>query len=383
LIVSDLFGVNRTAGRRAEDARRGWAETWIVVRTVLIVLAVVGALWLVYELSTIILLVVFSFLFAYMIAPLVAFIRRRVTFGRSRPLAPGLAIGIAYLVILGAIALSVGWGVPRLLDQMAQAARQAPGRLESARANAEPFNALYGQLERFGLPPVLIQRGVSVITSAIETGMRALGTAFVRLATYVPWLVVIPIVAFFLLKDAPAFRRGALRLVPAGGPRTQAEELLGRIDAALAAYIRAQLVACLIVGAMVGVGLTLLRVPYAAILGLAAGVAEFVPLVGPLVIAVVSAVVAALHAPILAVWVLVFLGVLRVLEDYVIYPRLIGSNIHLHPLAVILVVLAGAELAGAVGVLLSVPALAIASATCRYFVESTGGRSRTPRARPA
>jgi predicted PurR-regulated permease PerM len=80
--------------------------------------------------------------------------------------------------------------------------------------------------------------------------------------------------------------------------------------------------------------------------------------------------VAAVHAPILALWVLLFLAVLRVLEDYVIYPRLIGSNIHLHPLAVILAVLAGAELGGAVGVILSVPALAIASATYRYFVES-------------
>jgi len=89
------------------------------------------------------------------------------------------------------------------------------------------------------------------------------------------------------------------------------------------------------------------------------------------VIAVVSAGVAVLHSPMLAVWVLVFLGVLRVLEDYIIYPRLIGSNMHLHPLAVILAVFAGAEIGGAVGVLLSVPALAIAAASWRYLTEST------------
>jgi len=68
----------------------------------------------------------------------------------------------------------------------------------------------------------------------------------------------------------------------------------------------------------------------------------------------------------------------------VIYPRLIGSNIHLHPLGVILAVLAGAELGGAVGVILSVPILAIAVAIYRYFDADTAeDERRTPRARPA
>lgn len=379
----DWFGVNRTAGRRAGDGRQEWAETWTVLRTVLLVLAALGALWLVYRLGTIILLVIFSLLFAYLIAPLVAFIQRRVTFGRARELGPGSAIGIAYLVVFGAIALSVALLAPRLVDQVSNAARQAPQRLESAAASGTPFSALYHRLEQLGLSPAILQRGVSTITSAIDSGARALGTASVHLATYLPWLIVIPIVAFFLLKDAANFRRGALGLVPAGRTRAHAEALLDRIDAALAAYIRAQLVACLIVGAIVGVGFTLLRVPYGAILGIAAGVAEFLPLVGPLVIAVVSAAVAAFHSPMLALWVLVFLGVLRVLEDYVIYPRLIGSNIHLHPLAVILAVLAGAELGGVVGVILSVPALAIAAATYHYFAETNGGETRTTRARHA
>jgi predicted PurR-regulated permease PerM len=175
--VSDLFGVNRTAGRRADDTRGGWGEAWKVVRTVLIVVAVLGALWLVYELRTIILLVVFSLLFAYLFAPLVAFIQRRLAFGRSRELPPGLAVAIAYLVIFGVVTLSVAWVAPRLFDQVSQAAKQAPERLESARANGEPFSAPYGRLEQLGLSPAVIQRGVSALTSATDAGMRVLGTA--------------------------------------------------------------------------------------------------------------------------------------------------------------------------------------------------------------
>jgi predicted PurR-regulated permease PerM len=181
---------------------------------------------------------------------------------------------------------------------------------------------------------------------------------------------LIPILSFFLLKDAQTLTHAIVGLLPERW-QSHAPALLDRMDTALAAYIRAQLVACLIVGAIVGVGFAVLRVPFAALLGVAAGIAEFVPLVGPLVIALVSAVIAAFHAPIDVLWVLLFLGVLRVLEDYVIYPRLVGSTVHMHPLGVILAVLAGGELGGVVGVLLSVPTLAIGSAVYRYVDESS------------
>ncbi len=380
--MADLFAVNRTRGRRAADVETGWAGAWAVARTVLIVATVVGALWLVYQLSTLILLVIFSLLFAYLIEPLVVFVQRRVTFGRGRELSPAVAILSTYVVIFGLIWLVIVGVAPKVFEQVSEVAKRAPESVESARANGEPFKSVYLQVEQLGLSSTLVEHGVSTITSAIASAARRIGGAFVRLAAYVPWLVLIPILAFFLLKDATSFRTGALEFVPAD-KRHSAEDVLDRIDAALASYIRAQLVACLIVGAIVAVGLTVLRVPYGAVLGVVAGIAEFVPLIGPLVIAAVSAVVAAMHAPMLAVWVLVFFGVVRVVQDYVIYPRLIGSNIHLHPLAVIVAVLAGAELGGAVGVLLSVPVLAIVSSTYRYYVESRGGEDRTPHARPA
>jgi predicted PurR-regulated permease PerM len=87
------------------------------------------------------------------------------------------------------------------------------------------------------------------------------------------------------------------------------------------------------------------------------------------VVAAVAVVVAAFHAPILALWAALFLTVLRVVEDYVIYPRLIGRNIHLHPLVVIIAVLAGAELDGVAGIFMAVPAVAVASVAVRHWLE--------------
>jgi hypothetical protein len=118
------------------------------------------------------------------------------------------------------------------------------------------------------------------------------------------------------------------------------------LNATLTAYIRAQLLACVLVGSLCGLVFAALGIPYSVLLGVLAGVLEFIPLVGPLLLAITASIVAALHAPILALWAVAFLGVLRMVEDYIVYPRLIRRGILLHPLAIIVAVLAGAELDG-------------------------------------
>jgi predicted PurR-regulated permease PerM len=83
----------------------------------------------------------------------------------------------------------------------------------------------------------------------------------------------------------------------------------------------------------------------------------------------VASIVAALHAPMLVFGVVGFLLVLRLVQDYAIYPRLIRHGLHLHPLAVIMAVLAGAELGGVAGIFLAVPTVAIASVVFRHWLE--------------
>lgn len=100
---------------------------------------------------------------------------------------------------------------------------------------------------------------------------------------------------------------------------------------------------------------------------------EFIPLIGPLVVAVVAVGLSGLHDTSLAIWTAVFLTVLRVMEDYVIYPRLIGRDIRLHPLAVILAVLAGAELAGIAGIFIAVPVIALVTVVGRHWLEWRDG----------
>jgi hypothetical protein len=95
--------------------------------------------------------------------------------------------------------------------------------------------------------------------------------------------------------------------------------------------------------------------------------------VGPLLLAVLAALVAGFHSgPTSALVVLIFLGVLRIVQDYIVYPRLIGHGIHLHPLAIIMAILCGAELAGVAGIFLAIPVVAVLTVSYRHWMEHRG-----------
>jgi predicted PurR-regulated permease PerM len=158
--------------------------------------------------------------------------------------------------------------------------------------------------------------------------------------------------------------------------RWRGDEFFEDINQTLAAYIRAQLTACFIIGAVCSIGFYLIGLPSPLVLGLIAGILEFVPLVGPLLVAVLVALLALLHSGFAMTFVvLLFLGVLRIVHDYVVYPRIIGQGIHLHPLAVILAILAGAEIAGVAGIFLAIPVIAILTVSYRHWLEHRGSET--------
>jgi predicted PurR-regulated permease PerM len=145
--------------------------------------------------------------------------------------------------------------------------------------------------------------------------------------------------------------------------------LFEELNATLTAYVRAQLIACVVVGMLCGLGFALLGNPYPILLGVLAATLEFIPLVGPIVLGAVAMALAALRDPMSALWTALFLIVLRMIEDYVIYPRLIGRTIHLHPLVIIVAVLAGVELGGVAGIFIAVPVVALITVVVRHWLE--------------
>ena len=347
------------------------------LRILVILLVAIGLLWVVYKLTTVILLIVLSIFFAYLVAPLVDLVQRPFRIrGRERMMPRGLAIAIVYVFLFVGIGLVIYFLAPQLADQFPEFKKQATAYYKTISSDADRLNQYFKQHRMpEGLVDAvnktalgLIAQGGGIVSAAVE---RMLG-----LIIYLPWLVLIPILGFFFLKDADAFRRSALAMLPRGRIRWRGDEFFQDVNSTLAAYIRAQLTACLLIGVISSLGFALIGLPSPLVLGLMSGMLEFVPLVGPLTVAILAVLLALLHSGFgMALVVLLFLGVMRIVEDYVIYPRIIGVGIHLHPLAVILAILAGAELAGVAGIFLAIPVIAIITVSYRNWLEHRGSET--------
>jgi predicted PurR-regulated permease PerM len=373
----------RTAAKLAAEA--AWPQTRVVLRVIVIVLIVAVTLWMIIKLTGVILLLILSIFFAYFVSPLVEFLSRPVHVGGRKLAIPrAIAIVLSYFLIVTAIVVGIYVLAPRLGSQFPEFTDQARLYWASFGGKLQGWVA-YFRTHR--MPAPLLDTINGAIPRVIEnvsltvSGMLASVAGWV---IYIPWLILIPVLSFFFLKDVDTFRRSALQMLPRGRWRWRGDEFFQDINSTLAAYIRAQLTACLFIGLVCTIGFAVLGLPSPLVLGLIAGICEFVPLVGPLLVLVLAAVAALLHGGTFSVVLVVaFLIVLRGVQDYVVYPRLIGQGIHLHPLAVILAILCGAELAGVAGIFLAIPVVAILTVSYRHWLEHRGSEGLADLLEPA
>ena len=348
-----------------------------VVVIVLVLLAIKDVLVLIAtSLIYLLFMVILAILFAYLINPLVDFIHRPFKEGRFAGAMPRpAAIALSFLLVIGVLAVGIGSLAPEVADQAKAFVTNVPTYTSNIQTGIIDINH---RLDRMGVSDSLQTTINERINNALDTagttvtGFLTSGAIF--LVTYLPWLVLIPILAFFFLKDASMFRLALLRMFPAGDWRIRADSVMTDVNTTLAAYTRAQLISCVMIGAICTIGFYILGNNYALLLGVVAGIFEFVPIIGPLAIGITATVVAGFESGTQAVLTAIFLGVLRVAQDYAIYPRIIREGVHLHPLAVILSVLAGEQVAGIPGVFIAIPIVALATVLYKHILEHTDSR---------
>jgi predicted PurR-regulated permease PerM len=177
------------------------------------------------------------------------------------------------------------------------------------------------------------------------------GMRFLAVARNLVYLVIIPILGFFFLKDAGLMRQHILDLVEEGPRRALLDDVLADTHLLLAHYMRAMLLLSLGTFAVYSIVFSIMGVPYAILLGLLGGLMEFIPTIGPVVAGLtILLVVVVSGGHVLAV--VIFVLCYRVFMDYFASPQL-------HPLLLLFGVFAGAEAAGVAGAFLSVPVLAL------------------------
>jgi len=172
------------------------------------------------------------------------------------------------------------------------------------------------------------------------------------------FVVLVPILSFFFLKDGRNMRAAVLGFLAEGSSRDTAERIAADLHVLLAQYMRALVLLGAVASLTYGIFFSLLGVPYGILLAAVAFPLEFIPMVGPLVENSIVLLVVGLSSSHHLLAVFLFLVAFRFFQDYVVSPQLLSAGMKLHPLLVIFGVLAGGSIAGVAGCFLSVPALA-------------------------
>jgi len=291
----------------------------------------------------------FAIFFAYLMSPLVSSLEK-ILHGRVR------AIAVIYALLLGLLVLFFVSMGPRIARESARLGQSLPALAQlSSGQIAEQLGEEHGWNSRL---VGLLRDYLASHSNDIAILAKNVGLHVADVAKQAWLLFVVPLLSIFFLKDGRTFSQVLLDLVQSRPQRELLQGVLSDLNQMLAHFIRAQLTLAALTLVIYSAVLALMRVPYALVLGTVGGLLEFIPVVGPLAAAVIIISVALLLTFPHWLALIVFLGIWRLIQDYVTSPRIMGHSMELHPLAAIFGVMAGGEVAGILGIFLSIPVMA-------------------------
>ncbi len=352
--------------------------TRVILLTLLIVIVAVVAAGVILSLSFLFFLLAASILFAYLLAPLVSLIRAPFRSTRLNSLMPRwLAIFFVYVLVF----LLVGVGIANIAPTVSEQGKEFGANLPAYAASIrKTLNDVNRRFDRLRIPEEL-QTTINDQAAAIgENITAAFGGFLFSAAKFIPFIVIVPVFAFFFLKDAGFIRLLIVRVFPPGPLQTRVSAILEDVNKTLVSYTRAQILSCLLIGTLCTIGFYLIGLRYALLLGILAGLFEVVPLLGPLAIGIIATATGAFgDDPRRGLYTAIFLIVLRVVHDYVTYPRIVRGGVQLHPLLIIISVIAGEQVAGIPGVFIAIPIVAVFTVIYRHVLEHHGETGLLPK----
>lgn len=329
----------------------------------LVVILFLGAVWAFQE---ILLPFVLGLGVAYLLNPLVNRLER---WKIPRTVAVLLILGAFILLVLAVLLMTV----PILYREILQLVSELPQLADRLWVMAQPY------AERF--QAALGIEGAAEIRTALKDyagtaakfgqqllqGLAAGGTAVVGFLTLT---LLMPIVAFFMMREWPAMTRWVRELLP----RQYAPailDLIGKIDEKVAGFVRGQLIVAFLLGLIYALALSLAGLKYGFLIGLGAGALSIIPLAGSVVGLLVGGAVAWFQSGDLAYTGLIagIFIVGQIVEGNVLTPKVVGESVGLHPLWILFALMAGSALFGLVGMFLAVPVAASAGVLLRFALD--------------
>lgn len=288
-------------------------------------------------------------LIAYLLHPLIEGLRKQ---GMPRP----LAILVIYLLFFGTVIVGCIKGAPIVVEELTSFAKQGPHLQEMYENNV---NHIYNATAAF---PETLHDYFDRALASLENGLsRLVGRIMLWLQGLfksIFTILLIPFIVFYLLKDFMGVKEWLNRHVPSR-IRDSSRALAMEIDASLGSYIRGQLFVCLVVAVVSIIGLWILRMPYALLLGIFIGMTDIIPYFGPVIGAVPALLVAVTLSMKKVIFVLLLILIVQFLEGNIFSPLIVGKSVHIHPIFIMLALVIGGDIAGVVGMLLAVPIFVI------------------------
>ncbi len=332
-----------------------------VVRLAIIIGAIVFSLYFLWLVKSGLYPFIIGLFLAYLLNPAVCYLEQK---GLKRL----WAIILLYVILFGILIIGGSKLVPILIAELESFADQLP----QMTANVETiFQDIQSQYQNSALPYSLrlaLDNTLLSLEQEVHDFVAEVVDGIVGLVSHFIGLAISPILAFYLLHDWYEIKEQGLLLLP-GRWRTEVVLVFKDVDKVLSGVIRGQILVAVIVGILVTVGLYYMNVSFALLIGILAGMLDFIPYFGAFIGAAPAVTLALLQSPWLAIKVGVLFLVIHQLEGTIIHPKILGESVGLHPLAVIFYVFVGGELGGFAGMLLGVPLAAIAKVFLRHFVK--------------
>ena len=317
---------------------------------------------------------------AQLLHPVVGFVEVRMPRRENWPNGARIfSILLIYSLFIAAVAGILFAIIPPLFSEATAFIETFPAFYENARTSIESWSREI--TER--IPEELrlqveeaVASGGTVLAGAAGGFLSRTVSGASNAVSVVIGLAIIPFFLFYLLKDRDSVLGGVFSIMPPT-TRRQTTDVIRLVNNVIAAYVRAQLLSALIVGLLVFVGLTVLDIPFAAILGLVAGLFGLIPIIGPILGAVPGVLVTLASSPSQVIWVLLVYAGVQLIENNAIAPRIHGKAVRLHPGFIMAILILGSEIAGLWGVIVGVPVTAAARDVFMYFYRQWSG-SDTP-----
>lgn len=288
----------------------------------------------------------------------------------KKKLPRSVGIAIIFVIIIGLIVWGTFILIPIIREQTVSLINNMPFYWNKIITTLDDFLSS-GVFSRFegeltNATQNIIGSISTLVSESMDSTFSGIGNVLGTVTNIVIAIFTMPIILFFLLKDGKKLPHYIMKAIPTD-MRLYTYNLLKEINTKISQYIRGQLLVAFFVGVMFWIGFAIIGLDYAILLAITAGLLNLVPYLGSFLAMIPILIVAIVASPFMVVKVLIVFGLEQLLEGRVIQPLILGSNLEVHPVTIIVVLLTAGKLFGVVGVILGIPAYAVLKVIAQHI----------------